>query len=152
MKQNTSRAYGNVQLRYDLGKSLNFTYKIGFDNYAEEHIHEHNKGAVEFPLGFYRTTYVNRAIWDHSMLASYNTRLTDDITLNVEAGANAYINNYKQFGQYSSQQLVFDLLTTPTLSHRTKLEIAVMTLTIKLSKCYWEPLDLPPLVTRTTSM
>jgi TonB-linked SusC/RagA family outer membrane protein len=109
VKQNTNRAFGNVQLRYDLGKSLNFTYKIGFDNYGEEHIHEHNKGAVEFPLGFYRTTYVNRAIWDHSMLASYNTRLTDDVTLNVEAGANAYINNYKQFGQYSSQQLVFDL-------------------------------------------
>ena len=109
VKQITNRAYGNIQLRYDLAKNFNVSYKVGFDNYAEQHIHEHNKGAAEFPLGFYRTTSVNRAIWDHSFLASYNRRLNDDFTLNIEGGANAYINNYKQFGQFSSQQLVFDL-------------------------------------------
>lgn len=109
VEQITNRVYGNVQMRFDAMKNLNFTYKIGFDNYSEQHIHKHNKGGVEFPLGFYRTVSANRAIWDHSFIGNYNTKFGDNFTLNVDAGANAYINNYKQFGQYSSQQLVFDL-------------------------------------------
>lgn len=109
VQQITNRAYGNVQLKYDLLKNLNFTYKIGFDNYSEQHVHKHNKGGAEFPLGFYRTVSAGRTIWDHSLIGNYNTRFGDDFTLNIDGGVNAYINKYKQFGQYSSQQLVFDL-------------------------------------------
>ncbi|WP_407522530.1 SusC/RagA family TonB-linked outer membrane protein [Lacibacter sp. MH-610] len=109
VQQITNRAYGNVQLRFDALKNLNFTYKIGFDNYSEQHIHKHNKGGVELPLGFYRTVSASRAIWDHSLIGNYSTKFGEDFTLNVDGGLNAYINNYKQFGQYSSQQLVFDL-------------------------------------------
>lgn len=109
VQQITNRAYGNVQLRFDAMKNLNFTYKIGFDNYSEQHIQKHNKGGVELPLGFYRTVSANRAIWDHTLVGNYNTKFGQDFTLNIDGGLNAYINNYKQFGQYSSQQLVFDL-------------------------------------------
>lgn len=109
VEQITNRAYGSLQLRFEALKNLNFTYKLGFDNYSEQHIQKHNKGGVELPLGFYRTVSANRAIWDHSLIGNYNTKLSKDITLNVDAGVNAYKNYYKQFGQYSSQQLVFDL-------------------------------------------
>ena len=88
---------------------MSLTYKVGFDNYGEQQNYKHNKGAAEFPLGFYRTVDGNRTIWDHTIVASYNTDISENITFNVDAGANSYRNNYSQRGQFSSQQLVFDL-------------------------------------------
>ncbi len=120
VQQITNRAYGNVQLRYDLMNNIAFTYKIGFDNYSEQHIHKHNKGGQELPLGFYRTVSANRAIWDHSLIGNYNTKINDDITIGVDAGVNAYTNKYKQFGQYSSQQLVFDLFDHSNFIQQSK--------------------------------
>ncbi len=109
VEQITNRAFGSLQLRYDLLQNLSITYKIGFDSYNEQQNYKHNKGAAELPLGFYRTVSGNRIIWDNTVVASYNKTLTDDWAINVDLGANSYRNNYKQFGLFSSQQLVFDL-------------------------------------------
>jgi len=109
VEQITNRAFGSLQLRYELLQNLSITYKIGFDSYNEQQNYKHNKGAAEFPLGFYRAVSGNRIIWDNTVVASYNKTLNDDWGLNVDLGANSYRNNYKQFGLFSSQQLVFDL-------------------------------------------
>jgi TonB-linked SusC/RagA family outer membrane protein len=109
VQQITNRSYGSLQLRYELMKNLNLTYKIGFDSYSEQQDYKHNKGAAEFPLGFYRTVNGSRNIWDNTLVGGYNTNITDNWTFNVDAGVNVYKNSYTQRGQFSSQQLVFNL-------------------------------------------
>jgi TonB-linked SusC/RagA family outer membrane protein len=109
VEQVVNRVFGNMQLRYEIMKGLSLSYKLGFDNYNELQAAKHNKGAAESPLGYYRTTTGNNTIWDNTFIGSYQTNLTDDISLNADAGVNSYQRVYKQTGTLSTQQLTFGL-------------------------------------------
>lgn len=105
-----SRAYGNMQLRYELMKGLNLSYRVGFDNYSEFQMYAQNKGGQQYATGIYRTSAGNNNIWDHTVLASYKADITSNWDLNVDAGVNSRENTYAQTGTLSRDQLVFGLL------------------------------------------
>ena len=105
-----NRAYGNMQIRYEVLKGLNLSYRVGFDNYSEFQMYAQNKGGQQYATGIYRTSAGNNNIWDHTVLASYKTDITSNWDLNVDAGVNSRENTYAQTGTLSRDQLVFGLL------------------------------------------
>lgn len=105
-----NRAYGNMQIRYEVMKGLNLSYRVGFDNYSEFQMYAQNKGGQQYATGIYRTSAGNNNIWDHTVLASYKTDITSNWDLNVDAGVNSRENTYAQTGTLSRDQLVFGLL------------------------------------------
>ncbi len=105
-----SRAYGNLQVRYEVLKGLNLSYRVGFDNYSEFQMYAQNKGGQAYATGIYRTSAGNNNIWDHTALASYKTDINSNWDLNVDAGVNSRENTYSQTGTLSKDQLVFGLL------------------------------------------
>ncbi|MEY2901521.1 MAG: hypothetical protein RLY89_627 [Bacteroidota bacterium] len=105
-----NRAYGNMQIRYEVLKGLNLSYRVGFDNYSEFQMYAQNKGGQQYATGIYRTSAGNNNIWDHTVLASYKTDITSSWDLNVDAGVNSRENTYAQTGTLSRDQLVFGLL------------------------------------------
>lgn len=104
------RAYGNLQIRYEVLKGLNLSYRVGYDNYSEFQMYAQNKGGVSYATGIYRTSTGNNNIWDHTALASYKTNITNNLDLNVDAGVNSRENTYSQTGTLSKDQLVYGLL------------------------------------------
>lgn len=108
--QKVNRVFGNISARYDILKNLSATYRIGFDNYSDYNFYSQNKGGrVGEVLGIYRTVTGRNTIWDHSFIMNYNTDLTSDLTLSVDAGLNSQERMYQQDGQKSTQQLVYGL-------------------------------------------
>lgn len=112
-RQKANRTFGSFQLRYDILKGLNVSYKVGIDNYAESQTLSINKGGIDggpaFTGGLYRTVNASNTIWDHTLIANLNRSLTSDISLSVDAGANLREDSYVQTGMKSTQQLVFGL-------------------------------------------
>ncbi len=106
-----NRTYGNFALRYEVVPGLNLSYRIGFDNYAENQVYAQNKGgAGVWATGVYRTSSGTSNIWDHTFLLNYDHNLTNDINLTVDAGVNSRENTFQQIGYLSTQQLVYGLL------------------------------------------
>ncbi len=112
-QQRVDRFFGNLQLRYELMKGLNASYRIGLDNYAEEQYLRVNKGGVSggplFTNGLYRNTALKNSIVDHTFLLSYNRPLATNWSLTADAGANHREDKTTQNGSLSSGQLVFDI-------------------------------------------
>lgn len=108
--QKVNRVFGNVAARYDVLRNLNLTYRVGFDNYIDYNFYSQNKGGrINDVLGIHRTVNGRNTIWDHSFIANYNTNLTSDLSLNVDAGLNSQERMYQQDGMRSTQQLVYGL-------------------------------------------
>ena len=108
--QKVNRVFGNLAVRYDILKNLNISYRLGFDNYTDFNYYDQNRGGrVGEVLGIHRTVTGQNSIWDHSVIANYNTNLSTDLTLNVDAGFNSQERIYQQQGMKSTQQLVYGL-------------------------------------------
>jgi len=111
--QKINRLFGNMALRYDISKKLNVMYRIGYDNYSDYNYFSQNKGGTvggtDYTLGMHRTVTGVNNIWDHSLIAQYNTPAGKDIRLNFTFGANSQNRKYSQQGQRSRQQLVYGL-------------------------------------------
>ncbi|MBM3443789.1 MAG: SusC/RagA family TonB-linked outer membrane protein [Bacteroidetes bacterium] len=111
--QKINRIFGNMSARYDIGKKMNLTYRVGYDQYGDYNFYSQNKGGTvggnDFQLGMHRTSNGYNMIWDHSLLYNFQTDLNNDWRLNVDAGLNSQDRQYEQNGQQSTQQLVFGL-------------------------------------------
>lgn len=111
--QKINRIFGNMSARYDIGKKMNLTYRVGYDQYGDYNFYSQNKGGTvggnDFQLGMHRTSNGYNMIWDHSVLYNFQTDLNNDWRLNVDAGLNSQDRQYNQNGQQSTQQLVFGL-------------------------------------------
>ncbi|HVE61191.1 MAG TPA: SusC/RagA family TonB-linked outer membrane protein, partial [Chitinophagaceae bacterium] len=112
-QQRVDRFFGNLQLRYELFKGLNASYRIGLDNYAEEQFLTVNKGGVsggpKFTGGLYRNTAGKNSILDHTFLLNYNRGLAANWSLSADGGVNYREDDYKQTGELSTGQLVFGI-------------------------------------------
>jgi outer membrane receptor protein involved in Fe transport len=107
--ENVQRVFGNLALRYEALKNLNFTYRIGLDNYNNFNTLQAPKGGVQVPLGVYRTTNSRNTILNHEGLVNYNTQLSSNWDFSVTGGGQLRRNMYNQDGMFSQNQLVFNL-------------------------------------------
>lgn len=130
--QKTNRVFGNFNVRYTLFKNFDILYRIGYDNYDEDHILTINRGGVtrsgelEYTKGIYRTTYVNNRIWDHSLIGQYHTDLGKSFRFDVTAGLNDNRETYNQTGLKSTDQLVWGLFDHSNfINHDTRGEDGV---------------------------
>ncbi|MEO6539017.1 MAG: SusC/RagA family TonB-linked outer membrane protein, partial [Ferruginibacter sp.] len=105
-----SRIFGNIQLKYDFTKKLNLSYRVGFDNYTESQLYAQQRGGRYTPTGILRTSAALNTIWDQTVLGNYNTDLSSNVKLGVEAGVNVRNDIFKQTGYTSTNQLVYGLL------------------------------------------
>jgi TonB-linked SusC/RagA family outer membrane protein len=109
----TYRTYGTLGLKYDFSPGFSLNYRFGADIYAEYQTLSVNKGGKQgnaaYQTGTYRTTNIQNTILNHTLSLTYNTNLTNDLTLNVDAGGDLRHDSYNQNGLLSNQQLVFGL-------------------------------------------
>ncbi|MBM3415081.1 MAG: SusC/RagA family TonB-linked outer membrane protein [Bacteroidetes bacterium] len=112
--QKINRVFGHLRFGYQLLKSLNLTYRVGFDNYTDfNFLSQHKGGTVGADLiyrrGIHRTVTGQNNIWDHAFLLDWAKNLSSSWRLNVDAGLNSQERRYEQTGQRSTQQLVYGL-------------------------------------------
>ncbi|MBS1919458.1 MAG: SusC/RagA family TonB-linked outer membrane protein [Bacteroidetes bacterium] len=108
-QDNVKRTYGQIQARYEIMKSLNLSYRVGYDSYTEYETYAQNKGGISTPTGIFRESNGNNTIWDHSILLNYNHNINANFSLNVDAGANRRKYDYSQTGTTGAEQLVYGI-------------------------------------------
>jgi TonB-linked SusC/RagA family outer membrane protein len=112
--QKINRIFGNMKFSYPIANNVNITYRVGYDYYSDFNFLSQNKGGTVgadliYRRGIHRTVTGRNTIWDHSILVDWNTKLSPEWRLNVDAGANSQERQYAQDGQRSTQQLVYGL-------------------------------------------
>jgi TonB-linked SusC/RagA family outer membrane protein len=118
-----NRIYGQMSIRYEVLHGLNLSYKVGYDNYSEFNYYSQNKGGIYQNLGILRTSTGINTIWDHTFFLNYNRNISNDFSLNVDAGVNSRRFLYDQTGLTSTQQLVYGLMNHGNfISHVTTAE------------------------------
>ncbi len=109
----TYRTYGTVGLSYELMKGLSVNYRFGYDVYSEQTSLQVDKGGKSggagYVNGLYRTTSIFNSILNHYVVASYNTNIAKDITLDADLGGDFRHDSYNQDGLKSTYQTVFGL-------------------------------------------
>lgn len=109
--QEIRRVFGNMSVTYDIKDWLDFTYRIGIDQYTEGNAYGQNRGGVDGQqLGIYRTSSVTNTIWDHTLLFSSNVDLTEDWNLTSNLGFNPRYEEFAREGVESIGQLAFGVL------------------------------------------
>ncbi|MBS1509147.1 MAG: SusC/RagA family TonB-linked outer membrane protein [Bacteroidetes bacterium] len=110
-QQKTNRSYGQMALKYTPLKNLTLTYRGGYDVYSEEGSFYINKGSnTNFAQGAYRSTVGLHSIFDQYVLASYNTKFSENIGFTADGGFNFRDIQYRQTGMFSQQQLVYGII------------------------------------------
>jgi TonB-linked SusC/RagA family outer membrane protein len=111
--QKINRVFGNLSAKYDILNNLSLTYRVGIDHYSDYNFLSQNKGGTvggtQYQLGIHRTVNGYNTIWNHDLIANYNTTLSKDWRLNVDAGFQSQERIYEQNGMKSTQQLVYGL-------------------------------------------
>ena len=105
-----NRIFGQMQVRYEIMKGLDLSYRIGVDNYSEFQDYAQNKGGINTPTGIYRTSNGVSTIWNQTALLTFNRNIGNNFNLNIDAGANSTKTEYNQNGQTSQQQLVYGIM------------------------------------------
>ena len=113
-RQRVNRIFGQMQLRYEILKDLNLTYRVGYDNYSDLNSFAQNRGGTaggsQYQLGIYRTVDGHNTIWNHDAIVNWNKQLASDWNLTVDAGIQSQERIYFQNGQKSTNQLVYGFL------------------------------------------
>ena len=102
-------------LNYKFTDWLNVSYRLGYDTYSERQTYEVNKGGgsgfdANLTPGAYRTINGTNTVVDHSLLASVDKDLSQDLNLTGVVGLNYRSNSYVQNGLESLGQVVYGLM------------------------------------------
>lgn len=110
---NVRRMYGQTTLTYQITPAVDVKYRLGLDTYSETQEYWQNKGGVQnsnFKNGLYRSTAITNTIWNHDFMVDYNHDFGDDVNLTGTVGMNVRMDEYKQDGIESTNQLVFGFI------------------------------------------
>lgn len=107
--EKVNRFFGTISLRYKLTNWLSAMYRLGYDGFTQTQRYSVNKGGGQLPLGLLETSERSNTITDHNFNFQYNTRLSDNLTLDGVVGINARRDTRQQTFANSSQQFVFGL-------------------------------------------
>ncbi|MCD4795299.1 MAG: SusC/RagA family TonB-linked outer membrane protein [Bacteroidales bacterium] len=110
---NVVRVFGSGSVGYAIMDNLNLSYNYGIDHYSETQEYQLNKGSVQndaYITGLYRTRYIKNTTWDQSVRLTWNYKITDDLKVDVLAGANIIRITSAADGVESQNQLVFGFM------------------------------------------
>lgn len=109
--QFVNRAYGNINLSYEIIDDLHISYVYGFDAYSEQNTNGQNKGGVDGDVtGIFTTTDVVNQIYDHNLKLNYSKQISDDYGFNGLVGATSRRNIFGRVRTQSTNQLAFGVL------------------------------------------
>lgn len=105
------RFWAATNLRYDLGKNLFLTYRLGVDSYSQKQRYSINKGGRQIPDGLLTTSERLNFITDQVANINYDYYVTDDINLSGILGINLRKETFERVSANSSQQFIYGLQT-----------------------------------------
>jgi TonB-linked SusC/RagA family outer membrane protein len=104
------RFFGQISLSYDLADWLTANYRVGLDGFSQRQRYGINKNQFgQVPLGVLQTSNRSNFIQDHTFNLQYDTRLSDDLTLDGVIGFNVRRDVFDVTYADSEQQFVFGL-------------------------------------------
>ncbi|MCB0639728.1 MAG: SusC/RagA family TonB-linked outer membrane protein [Lewinella sp.] len=109
--ERVNRFFGTVQLNYDLTDWLAVAYRLGYDGYDQRYRYAINKGGGQIADGVLNTSQRNNVITDHNFNVQYDTRLSDDLTLDGVVGINVRRDAFRRTTANSNEQFVYGLFT-----------------------------------------
>ncbi|MBX2961677.1 MAG: SusC/RagA family TonB-linked outer membrane protein [Cyclobacteriaceae bacterium] len=109
-----NRFFNATSFNYDINEKFTVSYRLGLDTYNEVQEVKYNKGGgagvnINVLGGIYNSTSITNTIWNHDLMLSYKTKLTDQLGLSALVGANNRFDKYEQFGVSSTGQVAFGL-------------------------------------------
>jgi len=105
------RFFSTIEASYELAPWLTALYRVGIDQYTQQQRFEVDKGGSQIPDGqLVTSTRLNR-ITDQVFNLLYETRLTDDLSLDGVVGFNIRSEGRDYQWTQSTQQFIFGLLT-----------------------------------------
>jgi TonB-linked SusC/RagA family outer membrane protein len=107
--ERVNRFFGTIALKYKLTNWLSAMYRLGYDGFSQTQRYSVNKGGNQLPLGLLETSERSNTITDHNFNFQYNSRLSDNLTLDGVVGINVRRDTRQQTFANSSQQFVFGL-------------------------------------------
>lgn len=110
-REDISRYFGNINVGYDLTKSLSLSYRIGMDQYQQSNIRTINKGGSVYPNGLIMTSERQHTILDQVANLHFAFALTKNLELSGNMGANLTRNTFKLGRVRSRGQFIFDNFT-----------------------------------------
>jgi len=108
---NTNRAFGAFNVKYDIADWINVNWRTTLDNAVTSSERSINKGSNDglHPNGYLQTTVANNTIWDHTLFASVNKSLGENWGINGSLGFTARRIVFERQGNESRDQIVFGL-------------------------------------------
>lgn len=104
-----NRFFATTMLSYDLTDWLTAVYRLGYDGYTQRQRYSINKGGTQVPVGLLETSTRNNVITDHNFNLQYDTRLSDNLTLDGVVGFNIRRDTREETFTESSEQFVYGL-------------------------------------------
>ena len=113
--QVTDRVFISTGLAYEVNENLSLNYRFGLDTYTENKERRVNKGAVNsatYTQGYLRNTTSKNTIFNHNLSFNLdNIELADDFNVSSTVGFEARRDEFVEFGQSSTDQIVFNVFT-----------------------------------------
>lgn len=108
---NTNRAFGAFNVKYDIDDWINVNWRTTLDNGTTVSTRSINKGANDglHPNGYLQTSSANTTTWDHTLYAAINSAFGENFDLNANVGLTARRQLFEQIGNESRDQIVFGL-------------------------------------------
>jgi TonB-linked SusC/RagA family outer membrane protein len=111
----TNRFFSNSSLNYKLTDWLSVTYRLGYDTYTEQSTYYVNKGlaggiSAALQPGALRTQNGVNAVIDHTLLATFNKAITQNLKFSAILGYNYRKDTWEQTGLESLGQVVYGFL------------------------------------------
>jgi len=108
--ESVRRFYGNFTAMYEFNSWSNISYRMTLDNYTQNKLYYINKGGVQTPRGYMRTTNNENTIFDHTFSYNFNKDLgkSGKFVLDGTLGLNSRLEAYKYDALESFNQFVYD--------------------------------------------
>jgi TonB-linked SusC/RagA family outer membrane protein len=108
--ESVRRFYGNFSALYDINSWSNISYRLALDNYTQNKLYYINRGGVQSPRGYMRTTNNENTVFDHTLSYNFNKDLdkSSKWVLDGTVGVNSRMEAYKYSALESFNQFVYD--------------------------------------------
>jgi len=108
--ESVRRFFSNFSALYDINSWSNISYRFAFDNYTQRKLYYINRGGVQTPRGYMRTTNNENTIYDHTLSYNFNKELDkqNKWVLDGTVGINSRQQGYVYSRLESFNQFVYD--------------------------------------------
>ncbi len=103
------RFFGNFSALYDINSWSNVSYRLALDNYTQRKRYYINKGGVQNPRGYMRTSINENTVFDHTFSYNFDTKIDKNQNFNLDGtlGVNSRLEGYNYTVLESFDQFLY---------------------------------------------